>query len=280
MSAFEIISLIISGASLLATIGVSLTVFYLDKRSLERQRQHEISESAKRFIVENADERGFLPWAVVAAGCFPQNKHIRKIYNEFTLLDDEVKKEVLRQTKNDIPLIQGDEWIDGKIQLVIDAANELDLGDTFLYDGAKYFHRLYEDKKREFDDGYWDDDFEDVFGYERLTLFRRKGYIPFSRYIDDYLYIKYKEPKKFSKEWPKPFDYLLNQKAMRSTSDEGFVCCWVARIVEETICYSKKYLGYESRIATDAAPKTFEDRYFQVIFELFFFNKKQSDLES
>lgn len=87
-----------------------------------------------------------MPWAVVASGCFPQNEHCRKIYNEFTLLDDSVKVEVLKQLGMNIPLIKGSDWIDDKIVLIEEVAKQLGLGDTLLYDGAKYFHRLYDQK--------------------------------------------------------------------------------------------------------------------------------------
>ena len=43
-------------------------------------------------------------------------------------------------------------------------------------------------------------------------------------------------------------------------------------IVEELICYSVKYLGFKEKEhpATDSQAETFEDRYFQVIYDLFF----------
>lgn len=95
--------------------------------------------------------------AVVASGCFPQNHHLRKIYNEFTLLDDEVKAEVLRQADLNVPLIKGFDWVDEKIGALKESSRKLGLGDAFLYDGAKYFHSLYDDKDREYGDS--------LFGY-------------------------------------------------------------------------------------------------------------------
>lgn len=71
--------------------------------------------------------------AVVASGCFPQNHHLRKIYNEFTLLDDEVKAEVLRQADLNVPLIKGFDWVDEKIGALEESSRKLGLGDAFLF---------------------------------------------------------------------------------------------------------------------------------------------------
>ena len=276
MTAIEIINLIISILSLLATVAISFVIYFLEKRNVKMKLEHDVKEAAKRFIIDNAEEIGYLPYAVIASECFPQNKHCRKIYNEFTMLDNLVKEQVLKQAKMDIPLIKGDEWIDEKISLVKEAAKQLDLGDAFLYDGAKYFHRLYDQKEREYSDsthGYWAESYKDVFGLHRIFFNKKKGYIPFSRYIDDYLYFKYEKTEDFSKEWIKPFDYMLSVMQIRETSDEGLVCCWVSHIIEETICYAVKYLNYanEKHITTDSFPETFEDRYFQILYKLYFF---------
>lgn len=271
----EIVNLIISILSLLATIAISFVIYFLEKRNSKLRIEHDIREQAKRFIIENAEERGYLPWAVIASGCFPQNHHLRKIYNEFTLLDDEVKSEVLRQVDLNVPLIKSFDWVDEKIKALEESSRKLGLGDAFLYDGAKYFHRLYDDKDREYGDslfGYWAENYEDVFGFDRIGLYKRKGYVPFARYVDDFLYCKFEKPEKFSNEWVKPFDYLLVTEQIRKTPDEGTVCFWVSHIVEELICYSIKYLGFKEKEhpETDSQAETFEDRYFQVLYDLFF----------
>lgn len=271
----EIVNLIISILSLLATIAISFVIYFLEKRNSKLRIEHDIREQAKRFIIENAEESGYLPWAVVASGCFPQNHHLRKIYNEFTLLDDQVKVEVLRQADLNVPLIKGFDWVDEKIEALEESSGKLGLGDAFLYDGAKYFHRLYDDKDREYGDslfGYWGENYKDVFGFDRIGLYKRKGYVPFTRYVDDYLYCKFEKPEKFSNEWEKPFDYLLDAERIRETPDEGKVCFWVSHIVEELIRYSVKYLGFKEKEHpnTDSQAETFEDRYFQVLYDLFF----------
>lgn len=89
------------------------------------------------------------------------------------------------------------------------------------------------------------------------------------------MYFKYEKPDKFSEKWQKPFDYMLLVEQIRKTPDEGHISCWVSHIIEETICYSVKYLKYKEikHVSTDSNAETFEDRYFQIIYELFFFKK-------
>lgn len=281
----EIANLIVGILSLLATIGISISIFYLENKNAKRQEKHTVSESARRFIIENADERGYLPWAVIAAGCFPQNKHCRRIYNEFSILDERVKLEVLKQTNLNIPLIRGDDWIADRLKVVQEAADELSLGDTFLYDGAKYFHRLYDQKERDYsedDIGWHEPCFKDVFGLPPLTLSPKKGYLWFRLYMDSYLYFRFQQPDRFSEKWEKPFDYLLVAKGIQETPDEGYVCCWVSHIIEETIVAAVNYLSYseKGRVSTDSYPETYEDRYFQVLYRLFFFEHASVDDES
>ncbi len=182
---------------------------------------------------------------------------------------------MLRQADLNVPLIKGFDWVDEKTGALEESSRKLGLGDAFLYDGAKYFHSLYDDKNREYSDslfGYWNENYKDVFGFDRIGLYKRRGYIPFTRYVDDYLYCKFEKPEKFSDEWLKPFDYLLTTEQIRETPDKGVVCFWVSHIVEELICYSIKYLGFQEsgHPITDSQPETFEDRYFEVLYDLFF----------
>lgn len=127
-------NLIISILSLIATIAISFVIYFLEKRNQRRARERETRENAKRFIMDNADEIDYLPWATIAVGCFPQNKHVRKIYNAFSYLDDETKSEVLAQRKLNCDLINSDSWIQDKISLIIEAIHELGIGRDFLYE--------------------------------------------------------------------------------------------------------------------------------------------------
>ncbi len=276
MTLIEIINLIISILSLIATVAISFVIYFLEKKNSKLADKKKIEDEARKFIIENADERDYLHWATIAAGCFPQNKHIRKIYNNFSLLDKDVQKEVLKQTQNEIGLIDSSDWIDDKITLVQTAIKELDIGNDFLYDSGKYFHRLYKAKENEYDTKPYYEHYlyDDVFGFPRMFE-KHKGKIIFSRYLDDYLYCKYEKPELFSTEWKKPNDYMIEAENIKTVEDGTYVYFWISHIVENTIQYSIKYLGYKQKehTYTDAQSKTFEDRYFEVLYELYYWNK-------
>ncbi len=75
----EIANLIISILSLAATIAISFVIYFLERHNQKITKEKEIKETAKRFIIDNADEIDYLTWATIAVGFFPQNKHLRRI---------------------------------------------------------------------------------------------------------------------------------------------------------------------------------------------------------
>lgn len=85
---------------------------------------------------------------------------------------------------------------------------------------------------------------------------------------------KFKETKHFSEKFPKPFDYLVDAEGLRETPYEDYVCFWVSQMVEEAMYDSNRYLSpcIIDHPITDAPTETFEDRYFQVLYDLYFFN--------
>lgn len=274
----EIANLIIGILSLLATIAISFVIYFLEKKNNKMREEYEIKEQARKFIIDNADERDYLHWATIASGCFPQNKHKRKIYNNFTLLNDEVKNEVLKQANLDIELINGFDWVDDRINLLRKCIKQMGVGDDLLYDGAKYFHRLYDYKDEDYEkyrsSFYNHELYDDVFGFERIIQ-RTKGKVSFSRYYDDYLYCKYKDETKFKKEFVKPLDYMLYVENIRSC-EEDYACFWIGHLVELSIGFSIQYcnISEKDHVQTDASIDTFEDRYFEILYELYYFGLK------
>lgn len=64
----EIVNLIISILSLIATIAISFVIYFLERKSLLNQRIKEIKDETKKIIIKNADEIEYLHWANIAAG--------------------------------------------------------------------------------------------------------------------------------------------------------------------------------------------------------------------
>ncbi len=275
---FDIINLIIGILSLIATIAISFVIYFLERKNEKRRTESEIKEAAKRFIRENAEEKGYLPWCSIAAGCFPQNNHCRKIYNEFSLLSQEVQKEVFLQANIQTDIINGFEWVDDKIEYVKEAIERMDLGRDFLYDGAKYFHRAYDYKKEKVEEynhwRYTHNLYEDVF-HIRNNFFQKDGNLSIEQYLEDYLYCKYEKPELMPENVIKPIDYLCQAEDLYN-ADEDVVCFWMMIVVFNVMQYAELYLDYElkNHTVTDSFTETFEDKYFEVLYDLFYFEKR------
>lgn len=275
----EIANHIISVLSLIATIAISVVIYKLERRNQKITREKEVKEEAKRFIIDNSGEIEYLHLAIVAVGCYPQNKHVKKIYNNFAYLDDEVKQEVLRQRKLNCELINGDKWIYEKINMIKNAIHELDIGDDFLYDNGKYFTRSYNYKREPLID-YKKDCFvyNDFFHMRDMFPNNHGGMLTYEQYLEDYLYFKFEKDEETQKKKTilKPNDYLINvEELMRR--EEKKVCYWIMIMVENVIRFSIRYLNYKMKEhdSTDAIFSTYEDKYFSILYDLYYLQKNE-----
>lgn len=276
----EIANLIISILSLISTIAISFVIYFLERRNQKEARNKEIKEAAKRFIIENASELDYLHWATIAVGCFPQNKHVRKIYNAFAFLDDETKLEVLKQRELDCKLLDSSDWIHKKIDLIQKIIQELGIGNDFLYDNGKYFTRAYRYKKYSVKDlmikRYENDKYEDLFQLARAH-FKNEGKLTYEQYLEDFLYCKFEKPNLMPKDVdiPLPNDYLIAVENLRNC-DEIYLCYWMMVMVENVISYAIRYLNYKDNepSETDAQAETYEDMYFSILYELYYLQDK------
>lgn len=277
----EIANLVISILSLIATIAISFVIYFLERNNQKEARSKEIKEDARKFIINNADELEYLHWATIAVGCFPQNKHVRKIYNEFAYLDDETKQEVLKQRHLDCVLIDNAEWIDLKIEEIRSIIDTLGIGDDFLYDGGKYFVRAYDYKDKSIEDlehaRHSNYKFKDVFKLGRMFQ-HKNGNLTYEQYLEDFLYCKFKKPDKFPKDIdiPLPNDYLIEAEDLRNCS-EDYLCYWIMVMIRDVIAYAIRYLNYDTddHSQTDAQAETYEDKYFSVLYELYYLNNNK-----
>lgn len=276
----EIANLIISILSLISTIAISFVIYFLERHNQKETRNKEIKEAAKRFIIENASELDYLHWATIAVGCFPQNKHVRKIYNAFAFLDDETKLEVLKQRELDCKLLDSSDWIHKKIDLIQKIIQELGIGNDFLYDNGKYFTRAYRYKKYSVKDlmikRYENDKYEDLFQLARAH-FKNEGKLTYEQYLEDFLYCKFEKPNLMPKDVdiPLPNDYLIAVENLRNC-DEIYLCYWMMVMVENVISYAIRYLNYKDNepSETDAQAETYEDMYFSILYELYYLQDK------
>lgn len=144
MDWINLVSMIVGILSLLATIAISVVIYVLQKNDDIKKHKEKIRQQAHDFLIENIDEKEFLPLAQFAVKVNPLYKHNRKIYNRFSRCNIELQKEILKQANfTDLKLdLLEDEFLNKFLDKFEKDAQNLNLLTTkFLYDGAKYFHR-------------------------------------------------------------------------------------------------------------------------------------------
>ena len=111
----------------------------------------------------------------------------------------------------------------------------------------------------------------------QTVWFGKEGWLTYEQYLDDFLYCKYERNKDFSGKVLLSNDYLIAQENLRG-AEEINVCYWIMVMVENVIMYARLYLGYQEKehTITDAQLETFEDKYFSVLYELFYLQKERA----
>ena len=224
MSLVDIIQIIIGIMTLVATIAVSFTIYWLQLRhekemqKIAKLQEHkELEEKAKLFLIDNEAERNYLPWCVIAANIHRLDKHTREIYNSFCRCPEELRNEILKQAGFGMESIKGQTWVNDCIEALEKDIQKYNLGRDYLYDGAKYFHRSYEryrnlewsDTPRVFESICKNNHSRISFGIDKLDI---------GSYIDEYFYyfvdkrIDLKEDEPIS-----PIDYVWDYGNLADT---------------------------------------------------------------
>lgn len=282
MSFYEIVTLVISILSLFASVTISFVIFFMSKKIDNKKYQLDIEHQARKFIIDHGDnEILYLPYCVIASGVNRHHKHIRKIYNNFDALPNDVQKEVLKQTGYGYKLIDDFSWIDEGLEKIKKFTEQYDFGFSLLHDDAKYFSGLFTKYSSALVSKYNEVEclFDDLLEWQQ-TPFNTPNKIPFSSYIESYYrtFIIGENEKDFKKENViKPLDYLNRVKNLRNC-DEEELCFWIMVIVRELASYVERtrHGGYMNGInipgiicCGDALPETFEDMYYKTLIALY-----------
>lgn len=285
MTTAEIIQIVIGVLSLFATILVSFVIYRLQRRhEIEMQKIEEthkkelLEEKARNFLIDNEAERDYLPWCIISSNINNHRQHNRKIYTNFNRCSFELQNEILKQAGFTLSLIKDkDDWISKCFDELEKDIDKYSLGEQkFLYDRAKYFHRGFERYK------------EQQVTLENDCLFQRinpgnkilynlypDDSEPLGNYIEEYLdYILEGKPVVDRVPYP-PVDYVWNTQHL-GNAKEDLVCYWVMDLVENiVISIHSHFCGsyFKSVICenrTDAQAETFEDKYYQALYWLYF----------
>ena len=154
----EIWSFVVDVLSLIATVVLTVAIYWL-QRSHEKEREQmeveaqkkAVAEAARVFLIDNEDEIEYLPLSAIAKSLNLKRKHHRAITTKFLRCREEVQKEILKQAN--FQLIEvSKEQVSAALKRLKDDIKACGFGRDTLYDGAKYFHRAmecYSDEKIE-----------------------------------------------------------------------------------------------------------------------------------
>lgn len=276
MSLADIIQIIIGGLSLIATIAVSFLIYWLQSRhekeirSIEEtQRQKALEEQANQFLIDYEEERDYLPWCIFAANLHRLEKHKRKIYTAYCRCSVELQNAILKVAGFSIKQFENKDWLNKCIDYLRRDIKKYELGEDYLYEGAKYFHRGYEYYRN----NKWNKTPEIFTPIVNLTFrqaFNRTK-IDISTYIDEYIfyYIGKEIPQTDLKPCP-PIDYVWDSQKLAYEEKEEIVCQWIMELVNEISIILKNRQQIESIIEySDAIIETFEDKYYCALQSLY-----------
>lgn len=266
-----------TGTTITSILAIGISILSLKRE--EGLRRQKIEEDANKFINENNKEILYIPLCLIANAFDKHHKFVRNIYNAFNVLNKELQKEILKQLNYDYELITNNTWIEKSIKVVREYIVKNDLGNDFLYDDAKYFHRamnyagLHYDSRCEYEHI-----MPDVFNWNPKIFFvDNKLYaenVSFFTYLDSYLTTKKKDSVSFNlNKDKKPLLVIAEIANLRNCPEEN-VCYWVMEIVMSIaamIIRDSGSVGEKIQQLTkgDAQIKTFEDRYLEVLMELY-----------
>lgn len=276
----NLIQITIGLLSLIATIFVSFLIYWLQRRHEieiekieENIRKSLLEEEAHKFLIDNEEEIEYLPWCVFATNLYRHKKHTRKIYTNFCRCSKKLQNEILNIAGFSIKTIKDTEWVDIAFDNLRQDIITYKLGNDYLYDNAKYFHRAFELYR----ENRWEITPQVFPPINTFKQFSRScytnGILNINEYIEEYLYHYIGESGFYIGKPIPPYNYVWKSQNLANV-DEVEVCRWMLDIVFYTIVninnYNKNDCSVLKENITDAQAATFEDRYFETMFMLYF----------
>ncbi len=264
------VSLIVGTASTIISV-IALLVSVNAYKKNEEEKVKKLIEEARLFLHDNNDEIDFLPYCVYASCYDRHGHHVRKIYNEFCRLSDDMQKEVLVQANYKMSLIDNSNWISSKIELINKFAEEYGFGDSFLYEAGKHFLNGYKTKDKPYIEEHNEEliDAFGMFGFMNRILQRKA--ITIDQYFEGYGYRKFRDPKWLERYgYEPPCDLLIDLKELRDAekTDSSVVAYWMCHEIEDIFAIIVEYFyGNEPNgiIHNDAIPEFFEDKFYKIL---------------
>lgn len=271
----EIIGLVFDVFSLIVSIVLTCFVFFFEtKRNVEieqienKRHETEINNKAQSFLTEFEDEQDYLILSYCARELQLKRNHHRKITTRFLTLEPEVQQAVLNMVNISNIKCNVDE-IHHVLECFRKKFNQLDIGNDFLYDGSKYFHRAFSRYSNHVIDNVNPYIFTSILAEIRKTkgisniFFNRDSNDTFYGYLCEYFRVDESGLKKA--DFRKPIEELEMVTNLRTCS-EDIMTFWIMRMIVDVCHYidsSSFDLFDENLIETN------EDMYYYTLITLF-----------
>lgn len=274
MSIADIHQIIIGVVSIIATVGVSVAIYWLQTR----KEKEALKEKVNEFLRNNENELDYLPYCVMASNLNAHKKHKRKIYNAFCSCSRNMQKEILKSKNFTIKLIKNNKWTNDCIKSLRKDIKKYNLTyeQDYLYDNAKYFHRGFTIYGKDYYKPSQKYEFPRIYQNELIEKLCDKSEVSLSTYIEQYFdYILDKKNNvSFENLSPNPpIDYIMSVKGV-ANKDEKEVCYWVMYYVAQIVInIHNRFIKTDYDIlydnTTDAIDEYFEDKYYHTLLWLY-----------
>ncbi len=231
-----------------------------NKEKRGREKQTVVDEEkdlivARSFCKRHEAELSLIPLCLVADNISPLHSHARKIYDEFSLFDNDVKKTICQLTDAEWISFRKN-WLYPCINTFRDDIILYDLGkQDFLYDNAKYLHSALT---------FSDHKINDIDPYLFSPLFEGSNQrCSLTTYINEYLY-HFDEHESMER----PIDLVWRKMDLYHCSLED-MSFWVMRMMISAI-YQMPNGEYDDCLFIEEHHiETFEDMYYYVLLLLY-----------
>ncbi len=283
----EVINLIINILSLLATISVSVAIFWLQRRhenEVEKQedlrRKEAIIEAAKIFIIDNQEDIHLLPLCVMAASVNPHKNHIRPLYIHFNKCSEELQKEILRQENIPLVIESSCNWEVEAFKKFEEDCEKYKMGKPYWWEGygATFLHDSIYYMQNDLGLGNINKYVFDVPSLEKIVFPNHKHEL--TSYIDEYLKYILKDKKDTADKLEllpqKPPMDLLREKFKFVSCDTKILNFWLMEyIISACVAFCRHGLiddieaeWREIYIREDEL-ETYEDMYYETLLMLY-----------
>lgn len=272
----EIWSFVVDVLSLIATVVLTVAIYWL-QRSHEKEREQmeveaqkkAVAEAARVFLIDNEDEIEYLPLSAIAKSLKFKRKHHRAITTKFLRCSEEVQKEILKQA-NFQTIEVSKEQVSAALKRLKDDIKVRSFGQAALYDGAKYFHRAmerYSDEKIETVNPYRFEDIRQTHFYQgdSLRLLKDMSYNG-TLYGYMYDYIHSADLGKSKCLLQPPIDMVWSQCKLARCPEE-IMTFWTMRIVID--CCRVFAESEEDFVFDEDLIETQEDMYYYAVMALY-----------